>query len=105
MKPEISFLLDLLFDHCLEEQTCTLIKDRVRALEEAILSQGAPKPVAARPSFIGAQVATKGEAPVPPPVDIAQTPAAAQALASRQQAIQESIAGKIDKQLGRPRKF
>lgn len=47
------------------------------------------------------------EAPIQPePVAIvAQTQATAAAMASRQQAINESISGKVDKQTGRPRKF
>jgi hypothetical protein len=36
---------------------------------------------------------------------IAQTPATMAAMASREQAIAESIAGKVDKVTGRPRKF
>ncbi len=44
--------------------------------------------------------------PAPEPVAvIAQTPAAQAAMASRNQAINESIAGKVNKDTGRPRKF
>lgn len=45
------------------------------------------------------------EMPPIPVEHIAQTQAAAQAMNSRNQAIAESIAGKIDKVTGRPRKF
>ncbi len=45
------------------------------------------------------------EMPPVPVQQIAQTPATSQALNSRNQAIAASIAGKIDKVTGRPRKF
>jgi hypothetical protein len=45
------------------------------------------------------------EMPPIPVEQVAQTAAAAQAINSRNQAISEAIAGKIDKVNGRPRKF
>lgn len=39
------------------------------------------------------------------PAIVAQTPAAMQAMNSRNQAISESLSGKVDKTTGRPRKF
>jgi hypothetical protein len=67
--------------------TSPLAQGLERALNEAIQFAAADKPE-------------------PQPVAVvAQTPAAAAAMASRNQAIAESLAGKIDKTTGRPRKF
>lgn len=70
---------------------------------------GKPSAVAAQSPSMQAIMARNPDlipAPAPIPIDaIAQTPAAAAAIASRQQAINESLAGKTDKATGRPRKF
>ncbi len=57
---------------------------------------------------IGDLVAGRLNPPEMPPIpveQVAQTQAAAQAMNSRHQAIAESIAGKVDKVTGRPRKW
>lgn len=115
---ELSFLIDLLMDHKLTKVTKDLIADRIRYVESNMQPHATPRPThpsapMQAPSTLAA-LAKHGLLPptpipmpeVPEPVEvIAHTPAAAAAMASRQQAIAESIAGKIDKVTGRPKKF
>lgn len=126
---ELTFLLDLLLNHRLPAATKAAVSDRIREVEKQ-LSAGYPIPPQAQairqavlnspipahlvnqaPSTIAAMMKHDGapialappaEAPVIPAV-IAQTPAAQQALASRNEAILN--AGTIEKGRTRPRKF
>lgn len=124
---ELSFLLDLLLNHRLQKATKDLIRERIKEVEQGIplTPQGrANAHLAAMPAIsanpIVAQQAPSMQAimarhpdlgnpdlaaPVTPVAVVAQTAATQAALASRQQAIAESIAGKIDKVTGRPKKF
>jgi hypothetical protein len=98
---ELSFLLDLLFEHELPKETVKVVKDRVKDLEA--LRSPAPLPAAKMPSVMHT---TYPKAELEQPViQVAQTPAAAQAIASREQAIAEALSGKVNKETGRPRKF
>ena len=104
MKGELGFLLDLLFDHELEADTIAVIKARVKELEQAITAE--PQPVQpARPTSITKIMAESVSVPAPQVTQVAHTPAAAAAMASREQAIAEAMSGKVNKDTGRPRKF
>ena len=114
---QLSFLIDLLLNHKLSKLTKDIIIERIRDIESELLSpRQTPLPKALPPHYPPQAASTlaaleKHGLAIPGPrieeaVEvIAQTPAAAQAMASRQQAINESIAGKVDKLTGRPRKF
>lgn len=122
MMTELSFLIDLLLNHKLQKATKDLIVARIKDIESTHLPTCLPTagvlPFYAQkqaPSTLAA-LARQGmlertvEVPAMPETNtcvevIAQTAATAQAMASRQQAIAESLAGKIDKTTGRPRKF
>lgn len=122
---ELSFLIDLLMNHKLAKVTKELIANRIKELGELYNVKEVHIPASARvdmrqlqaPSTLAA-LARQGivEPPSfqdltnanrdPPQVEVvAQTPLAQAAMNSRQQAIAESIAGKVDKTTGRPRKF
>lgn len=126
---ELSFLLELLLNHKIEKPTKDLIVNRIRDVEAGIFSQQKinygpaqvpqsipgimPIPYQQAPSTL-ALMAKHGDIPkVPkpemPPIEpvavIAQTPATAAAMNSRNEAIAQSIAGKIDKVTGRPKKW
>ena len=131
MKSELSFLIDLLLNHKLVKATAELIAERIKEVEANLSARPAMhQPIAQVPKtpHIAAQApsmqAIMARHPdliagvpvqqelnsdsmlVPSPIAvIAQTPAASAAMASRNQAINESISGKIDKVSGRPRKF
>ena len=130
MTTELSFLVDLLLNHKLPKATKNAVAERLKAVEVGM----APIPFSHRPGHAPSgpvalpaalqgqaastqaalirqmqdsssnQVADQSLGPTPVAV-VAQTPATQQALASRQQAIAESLAGKVDKTTGRPRKF
>ncbi len=114
---ELSFLIDLLLNHKLPKGTKDAIALRIKDVEaNSIPIRSAPSNI--RPVGISSQapstqaildrnpdLAAVASAQPPAPVDIAQTPAAAAAMASRNQAISESLSGKVDKVTGRPRKF
>lgn len=127
---ETSFLIELLLEHKLQKSTKDLIKQRIKELEQErpLAMRPAPMPHVATTlpnptgvpqsastlAALARQEAEQGKpapielAPTPPPEPvavIAQTPAAMAAMASRQQAISESIAGRVNKDTGRPRKF
>lgn len=117
---ELSFLIELLLNHDLKKETKDALAARIRAVEETLtqapvlrIPYVAPSGPQQAASTL-ALMAKHGDLPkiVPvemPPIEqvahIAQTPATAAAMNSRNSAIAESIAGKIDKQTGRPRKF
>lgn len=103
MTSELSFLLDMLLNHKLPSATKVLVSDRIREVERNLnsipLSSGGARVTPLRMTEEGMTAIQK---PPPSPVAvIAHTPAAAAALASRA----EAMAGKLDKDTGRPRKF
>lgn len=121
---ELSFLLELLLNHKLPKVTREAVTLRIKEVEAMLSAKNTGvsinPPAAANipmPSHLSiatqapstlAAMARNGFQEVPktiPIEQIAQTPAAAAALASRQQAIQDSRAEKIDRTTGRPRKF
>lgn len=113
---ELSFLIDLLLNHKLPKVTRDAIAGRIKEVESNASSH---RPVLApiRPAAISAQPPSTQAildrnpdlaAAIAPPVpveNIAQTPATIAAINSRNQAISESLSGKVDKVTGRPRKF
>jgi hypothetical protein len=116
---ELSFLIDLLMEHKLPRVTKLAIAERIKLVESIRQSSSpAPRPtspaVAQAPSTM-ALLAKHGALPPTMPIDapppeepvtvVAQTPETAAAMISRQTAIAESIAGKVDKVTGRPRKW
>lgn len=127
---ELSFLVDLLLNHKLPKATRDAVAARIKEVEERYASApvqvalSAPRPLPPHiakqaPSTIAAMI-RHGEIPIadagntitvsttaelPPVAIVAQTPAAVAAMNSRSQAIAESMAGKVDKNTGRPRKF
>ena len=127
---ELSFLTGLLREPKLSKPIRDKILDRLEAIDSEALQPGyrtqgtsigqtpslqqsgpqqAPSMLAImarNPDLVHTETEKTPALPAPEPVtQIAQTPAAAAALASRRQAIQESLSGKIDKASGRPRKF
>ncbi len=127
---ELSFLIDLLLDHELPPKTKQAVAERIKVVEQGLTTNpithhgtslgvsltGTPLPphLAKQAPSTLALMAKHGDipdvaAPVMPPVEpvaqIAHTPAAAAAMNSRNAAIAESIAGKIDKTTGRPKKW
>lgn len=108
---ELSFLIDLLMNHKLPKLTKQAIAERIKEVESNI---GAPnvRSQAPRqaPSTIAALSRQADEAnpaiPAPEPVaQIAQTPAAAAALAARKQSIAQALSGKMEKGQTSPRKW
>lgn len=117
---ELSFLIDLLMNHKLTKVTKDVIAERIRYVESNMhpvpyTANRTPNPaMPMQAASTLAAMARHGDIPpvhmpapeAPEPVAVvAHTPAAAAAMASRQQAIAESIAGKVDKTTGRPKKF
>lgn len=125
---ELSFLIELLLNHDVPKVTKDLIAGRIKEVESKL--QYVPSNAPGAVNYMNIRPATGQQAastlalmakhgdldpnvivpvpampPVEPVVQIAQTPAAAVAMNSRNIAISESIAGKVDKQTGRPRKF
>ncbi len=113
MSGERTFLYSLLKgDYRLSKKAQEAIWGRLEAIELSPQPLRPPMPaVAANGVYQAPSTLRNMEAHPPPyiapePVEqVAQTPAAQAALASRQQAIAESMAGKVDKTTGRPRKF
>lgn len=125
MQSELSFLIDLLMNHKLQKVTKDLIAQRIRDVESVYSVTKVHIPIAAQvplppnlrnqaPSTLAA-MARHGDIPTqeshtPPTAPaavevIAQTPAAAQAMALRQQAIAQSLSGKPEKGATSPRKW
>lgn len=122
---ELSFLLDLLLNHKLQKSTRELIAARLKEISDGVPLQAAAVRSVALPAHMAQQAPSMqaimarnpdlaGHAPTiniaasepaAPVAVIAQTQAAVAAMNSRQQAINESLAGKVDKNTGRPRKF
>lgn len=119
---ELSFLIELLLNHDLPKTTKDLIASRIKEVEQTLTTritplatnqiQSLPPQLQQAPSTLAAMARHNGvvsipiiqEAPTPVEV-IAQTPQTAAAMNSRNQAIAESIAGKVDKTSGRPKKW
>jgi hypothetical protein len=118
MNSELSFLIELLLKHKLPPATKDLIAGRIKDVEQSLC---APRSLPANPvrlaAPVGAQQAASTQAILdrnpdllqPPalvtPAVIAQTPAAAAAIADRQAAITQSMSGKPEKGRTSPRKF
>lgn len=119
MISELSFLIELLLNHKLPKETKDAIASRIKDLDELSGCRGASIPHPARPvvNQLGSQAPSTqaildrnpdlAAALIPPPpvAVVAQTQATVAALASRNNAISESLSGKIDKVSGRPRKW
>lgn len=108
---ELSFLIDLLLNHKLPKITKDLIAARIIQIEEEIHDYPPSNqllPINLQTNLQSAStlaaMARNGFQEVTP-IEVAQTPATAAAMESRNQAIKESLAGKVDKITGRPRKF
>lgn len=104
---ELTFLVELLLNHRLQKPTKDAVATRIKEVEAAIAQlppQSPLRPMPA-PAVVSSRDVAARHPEVVPVVAVAQTPAASAALASRQQAINESLAGKINKDTGRPRKF
>ena len=128
---ELSFLLELLLNHKLAKTTKEAVIERIKAIEAqsfsrpavvtsgyAVQSSVRPPKTAQSPSTqrILDQMAAEGSVvpeavpahqvdPVSIPSQIAQTPAAAAALAARNEAIRIAVSGKEEKGRTSPRKF
>lgn len=108
---ELSFLLDLLMNHKLPKLTKQLIAARIKEVEQMLQTTSVTLntkhgkvPVYASPYIKEDEKIFLSQEPSPIPVEeIAQTPAAAAALASRQQAIMNR--GTIEKGQTSPRKW
>lgn len=121
---ELSFLIELLLNHELSKITKDLIASRIKEVESNLVAKPMqqltahyippPSVLKQAPSTL-ALMAKHGDIPnlvpvpdmpvIPPVEQVAQTPATAAAMNSRNQAIAESISGKIDKTTGRPKKW
>lgn len=123
---ELSFLIDLLLNYKLSKEVKVLIADRIRSIEKPITTSptqtsqfragetsGLPAHLLHQaPSTIANFLKEQGQAPAPTaPVAPIETPAAvvspqaAQALASREQAINAALSGKLEPGRKSPRKF
>lgn len=105
MSGERTFLYSLLKgNYRLSKDVQKAIWDRLDAIELLAPAPRAPT-VMPSPRLSGDLSHIPAHIASDPVVEVGQTAAAQAALASRQQAIAESIAGKVDKTTGRPRKF
>jgi hypothetical protein len=109
---ELSFLVNLFLNHRLPRATKEYVAARISEIEANLTQQPtAPKAVHPFPGLPQAAstmaiLARNPDLMPPAKVEvIAQTPATVAAMASREQAISESMSGKVDKVTGRPRKF
>ena len=95
---ELDFLLDLLFEFKLPDEANKAIRERIKSIRQ---------PVTQVSSGLIQEYTTGYIAPAPPqaPMQIAKTPAAAEALAHRQAAIDAAMSGKAEKGRTSPRKF
>lgn len=108
---ELSFLLSLLFDHKLGKATKDVIKERIKEIEakppnyqRPVIASTMTTNQPASTQKILDEMAAEGKS-LPVPEHIAQTAVAAQALASRQQAIAQQVSGVFEKGRTSPRKF
>lgn len=102
---ELTFLVELLLNHRLQKPTKDAVATRIKEVEAAIAQLPPQSPLRPLPAAVSSRDVAQRHPEVAPVAIVAQTPAASAALASRQQAINESLAGKINKDTGRPRKF
>lgn len=106
---ELTFLVELLLNHKLPKATKDLVAQRIREVEEGLILRPSPPPrVAPSPQAAQApstQAILDRNPDLVQPAAVGQTPAAVAALNSRQEAINASLNGKVDKAAGRPRKF
>lgn len=115
---ELSFLIELLLNHKLQKGTKDAIAARIKDVEASGMARAPGVPLL-RPNVSSGVVQAASTqailernpdlaAVLTPPVPVehvAQTPAAVAAINSRNQAISDSMSGKVDKVTGRPRKF
>jgi hypothetical protein len=113
---ELSFLVDLLVNHKLPKATSDVILARLKEVEVSLeasreiqfpiqpraMAPGAPRQAASTQAILDRNPDLAAAIPIE---QVAQTPAAMAAMASRSAAIAESMSGKVDKVTGRPRKF
>lgn len=120
---ELSFLIELLLNHDLPKATKDLLASRIRDVEANLVAAPQPRqPVVTAingvyqaPSTIAAMarhgdltaptISIAANAPSIPVEQVAQTPAAAAAINSRNEAINNAISGKVEKGRVSPRKF
>ena len=106
---ELSFLVDLLVNHKLPKATSDVVLERLKSVEASLENHAPAKPRLPGPAQAASTQAILDRNPdlvaAIPVEQVAQTPAAMAAMASRETAIAESLAGKVDKTTGRPRKF
>jgi hypothetical protein len=92
---ELSFLLELLLNHKVPQTTKKLIQERIREVESHIQAPALQRQPSVRPSPTAQE---------PQPV-IANTAAAAEALAAREALIQQATSGRAEPGRTSPRKF
>lgn len=107
---ELSFLLELLLNHKLPRLTKDLIAERIKEVEASYsparrIPTQTVQAIAGVPQAASTIAAMERQAIEAPVAVVAQTAATQAALASRATAIAEAIAGKVNKETGRPRKF
>lgn len=111
---ELTFLIDLLLNHKLPKATKDAVAARVIDVEKLLATIPPTYPNRPMPNVNSNQapsmqaiMARNPDLAIAsePVAVIAQTPQAVAAMNSRAAAIGESMAGKIDKVTGRPRKF
>jgi hypothetical protein len=113
---ELQFLIDLLLNHKVPSATKKLIADRIGEVETKLMQPsvyippGRPinnfhPPTAQSPSTQRILDEMALEMPPVQPATVAQTPAAAQALAQRAETIRIATSGKEERGRTSPRKF
>jgi hypothetical protein len=111
---ELSFLLELLLTHKLAKGTKEAITNRIKEIETrhivftqpAFPQQSIRQPRTAQAASTQRILDEMALEPQPaPPEQVAQSPAAAMALAARQEAINIALSGKEEKGRSSPRKF
>lgn len=107
---ELSFLLELLLTHKLAKGTKEAITNRIKEIEQCL--RPPPPQQVIRPPRTAQAPSTQrllDEMALEPqpvaPDQVAQSPAAAMALAARQEAINIALSGKEEKGRSSPRKF
>ena len=103
---ELSFLIELLLNHKLQKQTKEAIKVRINEVEQNLSAPTSPaRTELPKPALVAMQAPSTQQIMEKHPDVIAQTPAAAAALKSREEAIQAAMTGKIEKGQTSPRRF
>ena len=108
MKSELSFLLDILLNHKLPPETKQLVADRIAEIEvqySMVNPQQPPQSFQQIPNKSYPRFSDIKEPKVLPLEQVAVTPAAQEALQSRQEAISQSLNGKVEKGRTSPRKY